>query len=533
MQASSQLSLALAILARELGQPNLTIEDVRCAVASKAAAGAASEASNGASQDDVTRLDVAGIWKGRAKPRKRGTAGVRTCLLAKQVLEIYAQRPTMTLGRMRRNSMLHCKTLAPKYNVTAKTIREIWRGVSWAETTLPMWTQEEISERLKEADTGDEDDEDDDVLASPIDPPAAHEPANSSTFSPTSPKPNPTDAPACASSAFATTANSAAERSYANMVHMACLLADPALAMHNLTPADFASSNTPFPSANLPYPANAHLPDIPYTSASNAPCSHVPARGSWLLESPSCAPGNAPGSSMAAPAPADPRDLQRVRSTDPNPALHHQSFHGSLRAIHEPAFVGFPPRPESFQLAQLFPLLATSHDGFHGPPNVVALRNNLGFASSQISSQPNNLIAASQPLCSSGVSQPPHRGFASPRHHPLLAPNNLAFASSHRQPFNPPTPAPHPHIPSSHHPQPNTLIPASRPPPTHGGVAAAQPSLHSDPGFPRAGPLPHGGHFHTAGPESLHGVALPPGFLAAYMASSGAAFNSGFGSPNL
>ena len=31
--------------------------------------------------------------------------------------------------------MLHCKSIAPKYGVTPKTIRDVWSGRSWAKTT--------------------------------------------------------------------------------------------------------------------------------------------------------------------------------------------------------------------------------------------------------------------------------------------------------------------------------------------------------------------------------------------------------------
>ncbi|KAJ1469927.1 hypothetical protein T484DRAFT_1981241 [Baffinella frigidus] len=86
----------------------------------------------------------------------------------------------MSPGRMRRGTMMECKTLAPKFGVTEKTIREIWRGLTHQEATRPMWTQEEISARLRGSHG---DDEDDDTLTSPIDPPAAHEPSNTSTVS--------------------------------------------------------------------------------------------------------------------------------------------------------------------------------------------------------------------------------------------------------------------------------------------------------------------------------------------------------------
>ncbi|KAJ1484400.1 hypothetical protein T484DRAFT_1894352 [Baffinella frigidus] len=350
MQASSEVSLAMAILARELGQPNLTIEDVRRAVASKAASSAANEASNLASsaaneasnlasQDGV--FDGVGIWKGLSKPLKRVKARARNCLLRQQVLEIFGQRPKMSAGRMRRGSMVLCKTLAPKYGVTAKTIREIWRGLTWTETTLPMWTQEEISARLR----GAEEDDEDDATNSPITPPAAHEPSHTSTVSLTSPKPSLTDASA---STFAATASSASGRNFVNMVQ--------ALAMHSSAPpADFGAS------ANLPYPSSANLA---YPAAFNAPV-------------------NTPGSSMAVPAP---------HGCLHNPALNRQSFHGCQLALH----------PQSFHLPahlQIAPLLAAA------PPNTYA------FASPQPN---HRIASSHPPVPAFAAAQPNHHGLTLP-----------------------------------------------------------------------------------------------------------------------
>jgi hypothetical protein len=74
------------------------------------------------------------------------------------VLEIFELRPKMSTGRQRRGSMIQCKSIAPKYGVTAKTVREIWRGQTWTETTWPLWTEEEINARMGGGDEGDADD---------------------------------------------------------------------------------------------------------------------------------------------------------------------------------------------------------------------------------------------------------------------------------------------------------------------------------------------------------------------------------------
>jgi len=63
-------------------------------------------------------------------------------------------------GQLRRGSMLHCKSIAPKYGVTPKTIRDVWSGRSWAKTTRHLWTDEEIRRRGAGEPEGDDQDED-------------------------------------------------------------------------------------------------------------------------------------------------------------------------------------------------------------------------------------------------------------------------------------------------------------------------------------------------------------------------------------
>ena len=53
----------------------------------------------------------------------------RQQLTAEEAIEIYLQRPAIGKGdRPKRGSMIRCKGIAPKYGVSAKTIRDIWRG---------------------------------------------------------------------------------------------------------------------------------------------------------------------------------------------------------------------------------------------------------------------------------------------------------------------------------------------------------------------------------------------------------------------
>jgi len=44
--------------------------------------------------------------------------------------------------------MLHCKAVAPRFAVSAKTVREIWSGRSWTRVTRPEWSAAEIAARL-------------------------------------------------------------------------------------------------------------------------------------------------------------------------------------------------------------------------------------------------------------------------------------------------------------------------------------------------------------------------------------------------
>ena len=74
--------------------------------------------------------------------------GKRLHLTEEQVIEIYNLRPQYgRQGRLRRGSMLRCKTIAPRYGVTPKTIRDIWCGRTWPQTTEHLWTDEERAAR--------------------------------------------------------------------------------------------------------------------------------------------------------------------------------------------------------------------------------------------------------------------------------------------------------------------------------------------------------------------------------------------------
>ncbi len=72
-------------------------------------------------------------------------------LSAEDACEIYNMRPRNS--KERRGSMVQCKTIAPKYGVSAKTIRDIWRGRTWILATKHLWSEEEIAERGDGDDT--------------------------------------------------------------------------------------------------------------------------------------------------------------------------------------------------------------------------------------------------------------------------------------------------------------------------------------------------------------------------------------------
>ena len=68
----------------------------------------------------------------------------RQQLTDKEAVEIFQQRPRARKGKtLRKGSMLLCKTIAPKYGVSAKTIRDIWRGRTRLHATEHLWTPDD------------------------------------------------------------------------------------------------------------------------------------------------------------------------------------------------------------------------------------------------------------------------------------------------------------------------------------------------------------------------------------------------------
>jgi hypothetical protein len=68
----------------------------------------------------------------------------RQQLSDEDAIEIFRLRPKHQKGHSpSRGSMVLCKSIAPKYGVSAKTVRDIWRGRTWLHATEHLWTEEE------------------------------------------------------------------------------------------------------------------------------------------------------------------------------------------------------------------------------------------------------------------------------------------------------------------------------------------------------------------------------------------------------
>ena len=63
-----------------------------------------------------------------------------------RALEIFKLRPYLKhFGQPRNGATLLCRSVAPQFGVSPKTVREIWAGRAWARATRKEWTQEEIA----------------------------------------------------------------------------------------------------------------------------------------------------------------------------------------------------------------------------------------------------------------------------------------------------------------------------------------------------------------------------------------------------
>ena len=115
-----------------------------------------------------------------APRRVKPASSKRQQLTVEEAAEIYSLRPRR--GE-RSGGMMHCRTLAPKFGVTPKTIRDVWSGRTWAEATRHLWTPEEISQRKRmrserpsaKTESQSSDDGDDADLVAPGQDGAGHE----------------------------------------------------------------------------------------------------------------------------------------------------------------------------------------------------------------------------------------------------------------------------------------------------------------------------------------------------------------------
>ena len=103
---------------------------------------------------DAPNTDIS-IKRGFKPPSSK-----RQQLIAEEAIEIYMLRPRTKKGRsLRRGSMVKCKAIAPKYGVTPKTIRDIWRGRTLIQATEHLWTEEERIQRAQDDSSSDDEEE--------------------------------------------------------------------------------------------------------------------------------------------------------------------------------------------------------------------------------------------------------------------------------------------------------------------------------------------------------------------------------------
>ena len=92
--------------------------------------------------DDESCLGEADCSKSNQKKFKPPSSK-RQQLTSVEAAEIFELRPRSKGKGLRRGSMLICKTIAPKYGVSPKTVRDIWRGRTWLHATEHLWTEED------------------------------------------------------------------------------------------------------------------------------------------------------------------------------------------------------------------------------------------------------------------------------------------------------------------------------------------------------------------------------------------------------
>ena len=123
------------------------------------------EAANGAEEERESCTKPESQMVRKFKP----ACSKRQQLTAEEAAEIFSLRPKTTNGsNSKRGSMIHCKTIGPKFGVSPKTIRDIWRGRTWTEATKHLWTPDERGRVTAQSFKPDpSESSDDDLPASP------------------------------------------------------------------------------------------------------------------------------------------------------------------------------------------------------------------------------------------------------------------------------------------------------------------------------------------------------------------------------
>eukprot|EP00292_Cryptomonas_paramecium_P008246 CAMPEP_0113682584 /NCGR_PEP_ID=MMETSP0038_2-20120614/12761_1 /TAXON_ID=2898 /ORGANISM="Cryptomonas paramecium" /LENGTH=279 /DNA_ID=CAMNT_0000601703 /DNA_START=68 /DNA_END=904 /DNA_ORIENTATION=- /assembly_acc=CAM_ASM_000170 len=91
------------------------------------------------------------------KKRFKPTSSKRQQLCAADAVEIFKMRPHSSGKALKRGTLLACKLVAPKFGVSAKTIRDVWRGRTWMHVTEHLCTEEERVFRAERAQQRNED----------------------------------------------------------------------------------------------------------------------------------------------------------------------------------------------------------------------------------------------------------------------------------------------------------------------------------------------------------------------------------------
>ena len=111
--------------------------------------GSKGEKSNSTSSHSSDVEDERSESQSTAQRKFKPPSSKRQQLTSVEAAEIFELRPRHGKNKgPRRGSMLICKKIAPKYGVSPKTIRDIWRGRTWLHATEHLWTEDEKKQKL-------------------------------------------------------------------------------------------------------------------------------------------------------------------------------------------------------------------------------------------------------------------------------------------------------------------------------------------------------------------------------------------------